>query len=684
LNTLDVNGITRLLTLRADLGRAHPGSVTELAQQLSAAASVAVAVSRLDRDCLLVAQSVVILGDGTDVDRVRAFVRGADHLLDAALERLSDRALVWPGSRSGSLRISVALDHHWPSPLGLGPTAAAVLEPMTKDPIREIAQRLGAPKGNTRDDAVRNVCRALADAPAVRDRAGSASPAARALLEDLVWNPASVPPPRHTWQDRYHRQREQDRLPAEELYDLGLLLVESDWGHGVVPRETALAVRGPQWGPELSGAPAGPAIPVQVEARGAGPVVLESLEVIRRVVEAVAAKPLAPVKTGGLGQREVQRVARACGLGTDPTRLWLELAVRIGLLGPGEDGQYRPTGRLKTWQVREAADQWAHLVTAWWRSTEPSGGSSPGLQQLAAPVLQSLVAADTLDVRRAVVEVLAGLQPGHTAQELSATVSWLVPARPKAGGRTGAVLAEAESLGVAVAGVITPVGRAVTSSFGDVKAAAAALLPPVTSTVALQSDLTAVAVGVVPAATAGILDAAADREGVGVWRFSRASVRRALDGGRTGAELTAALTRVASTDLPQVLARLVQDVTRVHGNLRVVEGGCCLVAAEESLLKEVLGARADLHQVVDGRRRPRQRRIWSVPSGPGTPGDRPGERSCSLRDRQAPPRPRSRVTTTRRGRAPEAGARAAGRRRRSRPRKRMWARSGSPSLTRRA
>jgi hypothetical protein len=649
LNTLDVDGIARLLTLRADVGRARPGSVTELARRLSAPASVAAAVSRLDRDCLLVAQSVVILGDGTDVDRVRGFVRGADHLLDAALERLRDRGLAWPGSRPGSLRITVALDHHWQHPLGLGPTAATVLDPMTKDPIREIAQRLGAPKGNTRDDAVRSVCRAVSDAPAVRERAASASPAARTLLQDLVWNPASVPPPRHAWQDRYQRQREQSRLPAEELYDLGLLLVGSDWGHGVVPRETALAVRGPQWGPELCGAPAGPAIPVPVEVCGAGPVALESLESIRRVVEAVAARPLAPVKAGGLGQREVQRVARDCGFGTDPTRLWLELAVRIGLLGPGADGQYRPTTWVKAWHALEAADQWAHLVTAWWRSTDPSAGTSPGLQRLAAPVLQSLVAADTLDVRRAVVDVLAGLPPGHTTHHLAAAVSWLVPAWPEAGGRTEAVLAQAEALGVAETGVITPVGRAVASVSGDVKTAAAALLPPGTSTVALQSDLTAVAVGAVPAATAGVLDAAADREGVGVWRFSRASLRRALDGGQTGAELTAALAGVASAGLPQVLAQLIQDVTRVHGNLRVVECGCCLVAAEESLLKEVLGARAGLHQVAP-----------KVAVGPGSAAELvsalrdlgyapvidPASGAAHLTSRQAPRPARGRASTS--------------------------------------
>jgi len=77
-------------------------------------------------------------------------------------------------------------------------------------------------------------------------------------------------------------------------------------------------------------------------------------------VQAVAARPLAPVKTGGLGQREVQRVARACSLGADPTRLWLELAVRVGLLGPGEDGQFRPTAWLKAWHAMEAADQRLH------------------------------------------------------------------------------------------------------------------------------------------------------------------------------------------------------------------------------------------------------------------------------------------------------------------------------------
>jgi len=602
LNSLDVDRLTRLLRLRTDVTLPDLGSVQDLAEQLSTPTSVAAAVDRLDRDCLLVAQSVVVLGgDGTDIEQVQGFVRGGDQLIEAALERLTDRALVWPGTRRGSLRVSVALHRHWPHPLGLSRPTAALLDPMTKDPIRDIAQRLGVPKGSTRDDAVRNVCQAMSDAPALRKRAASSSPTARALLEELVWNPISVEPPRHVWEDRYRSRQQPERLPAEELYDLGLLIAGSDYSPAVLPRQAMLALRGPHWGPELTGAPQGPPMPKPVEFGGAGPVVLESLDLIRRLVEAVAISPLTPVKTGELGQREVQRVARSCGVSPDRIRFWLEIGVRIGLLGPAEDGRYRPTAGMKTWQALEVADQWAHVVGGWWRSTERSAAHPPGLAHLAGPVLRSLVAADTLDVRRAVVDVLSALPPHHTTAELAAAVAWLVPAWPEAGVRAEGVLVETEALGITVAGVITPVGRAVTSGAGDVRAEAVQLLPAVTSTVAVQSDLTAVAVGAVPAATASVLDAAADREGVGVWRFSRSSVRRALDAGRTGADLTAALTGFASTGLPQVLTRLIDDVTRIHGSLRVTECGCCLVAVDESLLMEVLGARAalqqDLHRV---------------------------------------------------------------------------------------
>src|SRR4029450_9171817 len=95
LRGLDVEALSRVGWLRPDGCDPRPVSVDELARRLSTPGSVAAAVARLDRDALLVAQSVVILGDGADVGRLRDFVRGPYEALDAALTRLCDRAPVW-------------------------------------------------------------------------------------------------------------------------------------------------------------------------------------------------------------------------------------------------------------------------------------------------------------------------------------------------------------------------------------------------------------------------------------------------------------------------------------------------------------------------------------------------------------------------------------------------------------
>lgn len=82
---------------------------------------------------------------------------------------------------------------------------------------------------------------------ALRPDAISPGPASLPHLARQLSTLASVPPPRHTWQDRYRPVPPQERLPAEELYDLGLLFVASGHGHAILPREIALVVQGPEW-----------------------------------------------------------------------------------------------------------------------------------------------------------------------------------------------------------------------------------------------------------------------------------------------------------------------------------------------------------------------------------------------------------------------------------------------------
>jgi hypothetical protein len=353
-----------------------------------------------------------------------------------------------------------------------------------------------------------------------------------------------------------------------------------------------MALRGPRWGPVLTGdPPLAVAGAGTVDVSGAGTMALGALESLRRLLDAADREPLAVLKTGGIGQREVQRIARQSGATADAARLWIELALRQGLLGPGPDGRCLPTRRYAPWRVQEATDQWSALAAAWWRSTRvlPHGLST-------SPVLQSVVGGDVGEVRRTVVDVLRELPAGTGVDDLAATVEWRLPAVAGAGQRVAQVLVEAEALGLMVAGALTSVGRALAD--GGLRTAVAGLLPSPVATVVVQSDLTAVASGPVPGATAALLDAAAEREGVGVWRFSRASVRRALDDGRTGDGLTSSLAAVASTALPQPLTYLIRDVARVHGQVRVTGCGCCVVADDEALLKElVLGSGLELHQV---------------------------------------------------------------------------------------
>ncbi len=119
----------------------------------------------------------------------------------------------------------------------------------------------------------------------------------------------------------------------------------------------------------------------------------------------------------------------------------------------------------------------------------------------------------------------------------------------------------------------------------------APLLPEPLDHVLLQADLTAVAPGPLKRPLADMLDVLADVESKGgatVYRFTPASVRRALDAGRTAADLHAFLTAHSRTPVPQPLAYLVDDVARKHGHLRVGAASAYVRCDDDNLLNEIL------------------------------------------------------------------------------------------------
>ncbi|MEV6742084.1 helicase-associated domain-containing protein [Streptomyces sp. NPDC051104] len=119
----------------------------------------------------------------------------------------------------------------------------------------------------------------------------------------------------------------------------------------------------------------------------------------------------------------------------------------------------------------------------------------------------------------------------------------------------------------------------------------APLLPEPLDHVLLQADLTAVAPGPLQRPLADVLGVLAEVESKGgatVYRFTPASVRRALDAGRTASDLHAFLAAHSRTPVPQPLAYLIDDVARRHGHLRVGAASAYVRCDDDALLNEIL------------------------------------------------------------------------------------------------
>ncbi|MGM1057682.1 helicase-associated domain-containing protein [Saccharothrix sp. Mg75] len=287
----------------------------------------------------------------------------------------------------------------------------------------------------------------------------------------------------------------------------------------------------------------------------------------------------------GVGLRELRRVAAALGVEEDRARLWLELAAEARLLGVDEDSRRLvPTGSSDRWRAAPPAARLAALADAWPRMTWAAVGQRAAL---AGPPPAG--AGDR--ARRGVLERYARLAPDEAFEHRHEVVADLVWSRPAVHdpAATGAVLAEAESVGLVALGALSALGRAVLG--GTTAAVADRFVPPAATTAHLRPDLTAAVAGLPSRELCEVLDLAADAASGG-WRFSGASVRRALDAGHEPGELLARLGSAASHGVPPALERLVHEVARQRGQVAVTAVACCVRAEDPVLLAEIAGHRA--------------------------------------------------------------------------------------------
>ncbi|MEV5690201.1 helicase-associated domain-containing protein [Micromonospora globbae] len=631
LRSLPDESLAALLQLRPDLVVPVPADVSALATRAQSRVSVARALDGLDQFTLQILDAARLTRDPADgttsTEAVLAMATAgprppAPTTVRGAVDRL--RALFLLYGPENALTVVASVDEVSPYPAGLG-RPAAELDPRTAA-----------------------LC---ADPAKLRRTLLAAPPSARAILDRLAAGPpvGSVPPGAL----QAPPVGEEDALPPDPvnggaptgspvrwLVEHRLLVPISAGRSGStgtveLPREIGLLLRrdsGPL-GPLRTSPPpvaSAPREPKAVDSAGAG----QTMEVVRHtegLLEQLTAEPAPVLRSGGIGVRDLRRLARTAGLDEPTAALLLEVAYAAGLLGElelpsasgryGADQQVLPTAGYEVWRSASLAQRWEQLARAWLTMTRQVGlvGQRDDRDRPITVLSPEAERAGAPAARRAVLGVLADLEPATapTPDEVLELLDWRSPRRSR--GREAAhreVLAEAAQLGVTGLGALTSYGRLLLADVTDADdhpedplglhadadseepstAARAldALLPAPVDHFLVQADLTVVVPGPPDPTLAAELDAVAEPESAGgasVHRVTTASVRRALDAGYTADDLHALFRRRSRTPVPQSLTYLVDDVARKHGGLRAGSAGAYLRSDDEALLAEVFADR---------------------------------------------------------------------------------------------
>ncbi|HME77233.1 MAG TPA: helicase-associated domain-containing protein [Mycobacterium sp.] len=566
--------LIRLLELRPDLAQPPPGSIAALAARAQARQSVKAATDELDFLRLAVIDALLVLhADTAPVPVAKLLALTGDRAPEAevlgALDDLKERALVW-----GDISLRVAPDAgaglSWhPGQVTLedaSQSAEQIAELIDglDDPQRELLDKLleGSPLGRTRD--------AAPGAPADR--------------------------------------------PVPQLLAVGLLR-RIDADTVILPRHVGQVLRGEEPGPAQLAAPdpvvaTTTAADADAVAAGAAIDLLRELDVL---LETLGAAPISELRSGGLGVREVRRLAKVTGIDEARLGLILELASAAGLIAGGLPDPQPAGGEAPYWAPTVAADRFAeaspadrwYLLASTWLDlpARPAliGSRGPDAKPYAALSDSLYSTAAPLD-RRLLLGMLAELPPGAGVNKNTASAA-LIWRRPRWTKRlqpapVADLLEEAHLVGLVGRGSISTPGRALVDdglkgADADVVAAMERALPAPIDHFLVQADLTVVVPGPLERHLAEELSAVATVESAGtamVYRVSEQSIRHALDIGKTADALHTLFDRHSKTTVPQGLTYLIDDVARRHGQLRIGMAASFVRCEDPTLLAQAVAS----------------------------------------------------------------------------------------------
>lgn len=587
--------LVELLEVRGDVrDEPVPASFAQLEYRLSSPDSLNTAIYELTLDLQTVSQSIALLGDDATGSGVAALLNASESAVLDAVTELSRRGLVW--NDGSTFRLPELLARYGSSGLGGGRPVAKIAKSVYADNLRNTAAALGVVvNGLRKPELIDEISRAMSDRAAMIARI-TALPATAARQLARLRHPRSG----HYFELFEERRAKQD--PNEPLYRAGLLLKGHGWPE--VPREIALAA----WLAEHSiGLPRRPELPgsgsaVTTASAAAHAAAEELLRWVTTLLDDAADTPLVALKKGGVGPRERNRLASRLAIPLDAMALCIDLTHEAGLLGEVAKG-YAPTKAYPGWREADRGQRWAALAHAWFAlDFAPTyriiSGNDRDVKEMAPPVPLASWAGV---MRRA---MLTAARDGASVRGAGRAIDWFAPAHgypaEERDHRVAAAIREGEMLGVIAADRVSDLGghllasARLDDSLAELSARCAPLLPEAVCTVILQSDLTAVVSGQPSAAAATLLGLTAVNEtrgAAGVWRFTPASIRAALDHGWQPSDLLAELATLSDREVPQPLEYLINDTARQHGKVRVRGVRSCVVA-EPSMITELLHTRA--------------------------------------------------------------------------------------------
>jgi len=544
LRGLDDAALLRLFTHRADLISPVPPDMASLAVRASSAPSLARAIDSLNAWQFQVLEACAVASEPFTEKIIAALT---DKPAIFVIPGLIERGLIYPAD--DGLRMPTTLRELLGNEVAqLGPHSMAKLN-----------------------------LKKLSEAPA----------SAKKILEAMVWGP-----PRGTVADI-----KKPGAGVQWCLEEGFLIPYSQT-IVVMPREVAIALRGGKVHKEQRvNSPDASYTFTAKDRKKINSAAIANVTTFLRWVEEVlnfwAQDPPTALRSGGLGVRDLKALALHIGVDESCAAFVAELCYISALLTIDPDDRILPTTNFDIWLTQRPSDKWLTLASAWLSTSRVSGLVGNEDSKNVAPLGPELDRVNAASVRSLVLSLLRDHRDGAiTPDSMVAIASWHRPSKRIGGIHPSHILftlRESEWLGVTGQGVISDYGLALIeqSSLEQIDSD----LPEDVDHILIQSDNTAIAPGPLAQEVAQEMALLADvesRGGATVFRFTDSTIRRALDHGKTGDEITKFLKATSKTPMPQPLEYLIADVAKKHGKLRVGSTRSFIRCEDQSVIVAIL------------------------------------------------------------------------------------------------